>query len=341
MAAAVLDVQLARMSSPRASERATTSENELRDRRVLLVFDLNGLFVERVEGTVFAEEAGPSDDAATSKDGTDAPVSSRTRHAGSRRAIIAPDFRCGKKNCFVRQFAREFLAWCHENFDVAVWSSAMRVNTEAMVENVWGELRHKLSFVLSQEHCAVDGKMPTSNGRGTKPRFLKELSIVWQNFGDGLRCDAANTLLIDDSHYKVARNPPHTSIHPTPFTVSTRDFDVGLSENGALRRYLEKLLDARISVPAFVRANPFVDADNLDTVTAVEVIGSELAAMRVSEKTSGHVREKPATKTQSVRRTRTRTSKARDGAMAKPAPLTTKVYPKPKSVESTSVSEYV
>jgi hypothetical protein len=137
----------------------------------------------------------------------------------------------------------------------------MRVNTEAMVENVWGELRHKLSFVLSQEHCAVDGKMPTSNGRGTKPRFLKELSVVWRNFGDGLRCDAANTLL----------------------TVSTRDFDVGLSENGALRRYLEKLLDARISVPAFVRANPFVDVDNLDTVTAVEVIGSELAAMRVSE----------------------------------------------------------
>jgi hypothetical protein len=77
------------MSSPRASERATTSENELRDRRVLLVFDLNGLFVERVEGTVFAEEDGRSDDAATSKDGTDAPVSSRTRHAGSLRIFGA------------------------------------------------------------------------------------------------------------------------------------------------------------------------------------------------------------------------------------------------------------
>lgn len=302
---------------------------------MLLVFDLNGLFVERVEGTVFAQ-TGPCDEAAA--DGTDAPVSSRTRNAGSRREIIAPDFRCGKKNCFVRRFAREFLQWCHERFDVAVWSSAMRVNTEAMVEHVWGELRHKLSFVLSQEHCAVDGKMPTSNGRGMKPKFLKELSQVWKTFGDAKRCDAANTLLIDDSHYKVARNPPHTSIHPTPFTVSTRDFDVGLSENGALRRYLEKLLDARISVPSFVRANPFVDADNLDTTMAVEVIGSELAAMRVSA--FGDTHEKPKTKTRSRHGTQMRTQKARNGETS-PAPLTTKVYPKPKSLESTNVSEYV
>jgi len=321
------------MTPGRADERATTSADALGNRRVLLVFDLNGLFVERVEGAVFAEARQSDEVAAT--DGTDAPVSSRTRNARSRREIIAPDFRCGKKNCFIRRFAREFLEWCHDHFDVGVWSSAMRVNTEAMVDNVWGELRHKLSFVLSQEHCAVDGKIPTSNGRGTKPKFLKELSVVWKNFGEQCDVDVANTLLIDDSHYKVARNPPYTSIHPTPFTASTRDFDSGLSEHGALRSYLQALLNARVSVPAFVSTNPFVDVDNLDAVAALEVIGSEFAEMRLSEKKGGDVREK---KTRSHRRTRRQKAPDRE---INPAALMVKLYPKPKSVESANISEYV
>lgn len=283
-------------SSPSSSER----------RRTLLVFDLNGLFVERVKGTVFAP-LKESDDDARDDDDMNGPISSRTRNATTRRAIVTPDFKCANTNCFIRRFASEFIEWCHERFEVAVWSSAMEVNTNIMVNNVWREQRDKLAFILSQEHCATAGTMRTSDGRGIKPKFLKELSVVWEKFGVQRGYDATNTLLIDDSHYKVLRNPPNTAIHPAPFTVATRDFDIGLSASGCLRTYLEKLFQATGSVPDFVKANPFVDSGNLDEASAVAAMGAELAAMRVGEKMQ--TEPKPKT-TQTVG----------------------KVYPKPKSI---------
>ena len=236
----------------------------------MLVFDLNGLFVERVRGAHYAplaasgmvserarEVVGTSatstnareDDAPSTS--SSSPVSSRTRGASERVRAVKPDFRINKHACYLRRHAREFLEWAHERFDVGVWSSAMEHNTSAMVENIWGDLREKLAFVLCQEHCARAGMMKTSDGRGTKPRFLKNLSVVWQKFET--RFDETNTLLIDDDSYKVVKNPPNTAIHPSPFTVADRESDDGLGPNGALRLYLEKLHECD-SVPAFVKS---------------------------------------------------------------------------------------
>ena len=287
----------------------TVDSNESPRRRHLLVFDLNGLFVERVRGAHYAplaasgmvserarEVVGTSatstnareDDAPSTS--SSSPVSSRTRGASERVRAVKPDFRINKHACYLRRHAREFLEWAHERFDVGVWSSAMEHNTSAMVKNIWGDLREKLAFVLCQEHCARAGMMKTSDGRGTKPRFLKNLSVVWQKFET--RFDETNTLLIDDDSYKVVKNPPNTAIHPSPFTVADRESDDGLGPNGALRLYLEKLHECD-SVPAFVKTNPFVDAAPRAVADDIEAVGARLEALSVRD----GAKKKPKPKT--------------------------------------------
>ena len=279
---------------------ATVDSNETVRRRHLLVFDLNGLFVERVRGAHYAPPATSGTEvsersrevAGTSATSTNAreedapsilsnsPVSSRTRGVSERVRAVKPDFIINKHSCYLRRHAREFLEWAHERFDVGVWSSAMEHNTSAMVENIWGDLREKLAFVLCQEHCARAGMMKTSDGRGTKPRFLKNLSVVWQKFE--ARFHETNTLLIDDDSYKVVKNPPNTAIHPSPFTVAGRESDDGLGPNGALRLYLEKLY-ACDSVPAFVKMNPFVDTAPRAIAVDIDAVGARLEALSVRD----------------------------------------------------------
>jgi len=277
----------------------TVDSNESARRRHLLVFDLNGLFVERVRGAHYApratsgtvpersrEVAGTSATSTNAREGdapsvsSSSPVSSRTRGVSERVRAVKPDFIINKHSCYLRRHAREFLEWAHERFDVGVWSSAMEHNTSAMVENIWGDLREKLAFVLCQEHCARAGMMKTSDGRGTKPRFLKNLSVVWQKFE--ARFDETNTLLIDDDSYKVVKNPPNTAIHPSPFTVAGRESDNGLGPNGALRLYLEKLHKCD-SVPAFVKMNPFVDTAPRAIADDIDAVGARLEALSVRD----------------------------------------------------------
>jgi hypothetical protein len=272
-------------------------------RRFLLVFDLNGLFVERFRKAPFTRprhsNESASTEASTSKDDeseqqpervddartNDGPVSTRTRHAKNRREVVRADFRIGNYHCYERRFAKDFLEWAHENFDVAVWSSAMPQNTMGIIDNVWGELKGKLAFILTQEHCTHVGSLKKDDGR-RKPKFLKELSVVWEKFKDK-GYNSTNTLLIDDSPYKVERNPPNTAIHPTPFTTAMRDWEKGLSDTGALRTYLTRLLESD-SIPSFVKSNPFFDEDDFDAGSVdahtMEAIGEKMAALNVSPK---------------------------------------------------------
>ena len=283
-------------------------------RRFLLVFDLNGLFVERFRKSPFTRPRH-STEASTSKNdecdqqsergvddaGTnDGPVSTRTRHAKNRREALRADFRIGKYHCYKRRFAKEFLKWAHANFDVAVWSSAQPQNTMGIIDNVWGELKGKLAFILTQEHCTHVGSLKKDGQR--KPKFLKELSVVWEKFKDR-GYNGANTLLIDDSPYKVERNPPNTAIHPTPFTIAMRDCEKGLSDTGALRMYLTRLLESD-SIPSFVKANPFFDEDDFDAgfvdAHTMVTIGEKMAALNVSPipKTSKPKKKKEKKKAQ-------------------------------------------
>jgi hypothetical protein len=152
-----------------------------------------------------------------------------------------PHFVLGNCKYYIRPGTNRFLKWVHNHFDVAVWSSTMPHNTVPIVQHVWGEMLKELKFIFTQDQCTQDGMI------GKKPRFLKEIGYVWEMFPWS---DEYNTLLIDDSEYKVVNNPEHTSIHPESF-----DYKVYSNINISLRPYLQKLFDSRLCVQEFVSQN--------------------------------------------------------------------------------------
>ena len=153
-----------------------------------------------------------------------------------------PSFMIGKSSYYVRPGTRKFIKWIHDNFDVAVWSSTMSHNTIKIVKRIWGARMKDLKFIFTQDQCTYDGMM------GEKPIFLKEIDYLWIMFP---WCDPTNTLLIDDSEYKVVNNPEYTSIHPEAY-----DHRVRSNINGTIRPYLEKLLRSKMCVREFVSENP-------------------------------------------------------------------------------------
>lgn len=64
--------------------------------------------------------------------------------------------------------------------------------------------------------------------------------------------------MIDDSHYKASLNPDHTAVHPPAWDDPEKlSADDSLAPTGKLRGYLEALLLAEESIPAFVQHTPF------------------------------------------------------------------------------------
>ncbi|KAI9081508.1 hypothetical protein K1719_036529 [Acacia pycnantha] len=47
---------------------------------------------------------------------------------------------------FKRPFYLEFLKFCFENFEVAVWSSRLKKNVDKVINCLMGDMRHKLLF---------------------------------------------------------------------------------------------------------------------------------------------------------------------------------------------------
>ena len=162
-----------------------------RKHRHLLVFDLNGLLVDR-RRSAFAEPDG-------------------TRRAPS--AVL------GKFHVYDRPHVAEFVRWAFEHFTVGVWSSAQQHNARALVNHVWGKSRDKLAFVWGQERCTHVGAMDPARGAGSKPILLKDLRVLWSH-PSFARFGPRNTLLLDDSPYKAVLNPEHTAIHPAAYEVA-------------------------------------------------------------------------------------------------------------------------
>ena len=152
-----------------------------------------------------------------------------------------PDFVVNGTKCYLRPGVHKFLKWLHHRFDVAVWSSTMPHNTIPLVKKIWGKRTNNLRFIFTQNQCTYDGMM------GEKPIFLKEINYLWTMFP---WCDPKNTLLIDDSEYKVVNNPKHTSIHPEAY-----DHSIHTNINVTIRPYLEKLLKSELCVREFVSQN--------------------------------------------------------------------------------------
>ena len=124
--------------------------------------------------------------------------------------------------------------------------------------------------IMDQKHCSHTGL--THPDKPGKPLMLKSLSLVWDHPAvraaaavAGVRFDATNTVLLDDSPYKTARNPAHTAMHPLEWK-RTDEHDMGLAARGAVRSALERFAAA-------VDGRDVCREISSGTVAAVEGVG--------------------------------------------------------------------
>ncbi|XP_010448310.1 PREDICTED: transcriptional regulator ATRX-like [Camelina sativa] len=192
--------------------------------RKLLVFDLNGILADIVQGFT---------------------------------GQLIPDGKVSYRSVFRRPFVSSFLDFCFERFNVAIWSSR-RIGLDYMVSIVMRNYARNLLFCFDQNKCTTT-KFKTQE-KNDKPLFLKDLRTVWERVGTCISCgnrkyDETNTLLVDDSPDKALCNPPYTGIFPSPYQYTDHQ-DSALGPEGELRKYLERLADAE-NVQKFVAENPF------------------------------------------------------------------------------------
>lgn len=192
----------------------------------LIVLDLNGLLIHR--------EKVKSKGAADMK-----------RRCGTQQWTKVGMFVVWK-----RPYLEEFIEFCLEHFDVAVFSSVRPHNIAPLIDLVFGERKQELVFVWDQTKCTTFGRDPDNK---MKPLFIKPLGLILEAFP---QYSADSVLIVDDSPYKCLRNPPNTAIHPIPWDPSQTD-DGELLEGAALRRFLTKLSVDAGGVPALVESGEF------------------------------------------------------------------------------------
>ncbi|CAL1392248.1 unnamed protein product [Linum trigynum] len=194
-------------------------------RKKLLILDLNGLLVDVVT----------------------CPPKDRT-----------PDKRVGIRSFFVRPGYLDFLNFCYQRFEVAVWSSRTRKNINILIDYLFGDMKSSLLFCWDLSHCTTTQFKTLENKH--KPLVFKELTKVWNKEDPQLPWEKgyfneSNTLLVDDSPYKALLNPINSGIHPHPYSYEDLN-DNSLGADGDLRVYLEQLSEA-VNVQKFVETNPF------------------------------------------------------------------------------------
>jgi hypothetical protein len=188
-------------------------------RRKLLVLDINGLLLERI----FASDL-------------------------RGKPPRAADARQHGRLVFLRPHCRSFVSWCLERFEVVVWSTAMQKNVLRLVSLLFPSTDQQPAAVLHQKDCTPTGLFDPQK-RGKELR-LKVLARLWErpelSAADGRPYGPHNTLLLDDSPYKVMANPPHTAVHPSEWSAanSALELDEALGPDGSIRLLLDRFARA-------------------------------------------------------------------------------------------------
>ena len=94
--------------------------------------------------------------------------------------------------------AHEFLDWCIQFFNVFIWSACRSTKLSGIIDKVFPQQKPKFAGVLSQEHCSK----PTWVVQNRQV-FFKNLETFWALHP---MYNKKNTLIIDDSYYKVFKN---------------------------------------------------------------------------------------------------------------------------------------
>ncbi|XP_004499470.1 uncharacterized FCP1 homology domain-containing protein C1271.03c-like [Cicer arietinum] len=171
---------------------------------------------------------------------------------------VKADASISRKALFKRPFYVEFLNFCFENFEVAVWSSRLKKNVDSVIDYLMGDMKQKLLFCWDLSHCTETSFKTLENKH--KPLVFKDLRKIWDKYDPNLPWEKgyyneSNTLLLDDSPYKALLNPPHNSIFPHTFSFEHQN-DNSLAVGGDLRRYLDGLAKAENMVK-YVEEHPF------------------------------------------------------------------------------------
>lgn len=108
------------------------------------------------------------------------------------------------KKIYFRPGLSTFIDKCLESFEIGIWSCFQMNNIKPILRKSIGQNRmDKLLFIWDQSWCSMEGHVTNLQGQ-TKPALLKDLSKVWETYP---QYGPKNTLLIDDSEYKLKNNP--------------------------------------------------------------------------------------------------------------------------------------
>ncbi|XP_021750347.1 uncharacterized protein LOC110716022 [Chenopodium quinoa] len=169
------------------------------------------------------------------------------------------DTKIAGRAVFTRPFCSDFLKFCLERFNVAIWSSRSRKIIDRLLNYLIGDMKDKLIFCWDLSYCTASNFRTLENKH--KALVFKELRKVWESYDDPDlpwkkgEFNESNTLLLDDTPYKALLNPPHTAIFP--YSYDYKDgADDAIGPGGIIREYLEELAMAD-NVQEYIEQHPF------------------------------------------------------------------------------------
>lgn len=111
----------------------------------------------------------------------------------------------GRYVYYIRNDVDQFLLTAAKMAHVYIWSSKLLENLRECIEIAFPLAKHWIKGAFGQQLCTTTSKPFPSR----KPIFFKNLKNFWE-LVEGFNAD--NTLIVDNSLYKVSRNPPGTFI---------------------------------------------------------------------------------------------------------------------------------
>ncbi|KMT15843.1 hypothetical protein BVRB_3g058110 [Beta vulgaris subsp. vulgaris] len=168
------------------------------------------------------------------------------------------DTKIAGRAVFTRPFCSDFLNFCLERFNVAIWSSRSRKIIDRLVNYLMGDRKDKLIFCWDLSYCTESNFRTLENKH--KALVFKELRKVWESYDPDLpwkkgEFNESNTFLLDDTPYKALLNPPHSAIFPYSYNFKNRSDD-SIGPEGNIRAYLEELAVAD-NVQEYIEQHPF------------------------------------------------------------------------------------
>ncbi|KAI8808409.1 hypothetical protein BJ742DRAFT_772080 [Cladochytrium replicatum] len=225
--------------------------NMIPRRQVLIVLDLNGTLIDRVD------------------------QKGRKLLKNNHLAPSKPDHVLNKNYVYMRPYLDSFLDSVFARFHVAAWTSALQKNAEPLADLVFGEYASKLEFVWDRSKCDFP-KESSANDYGT----LKDLRKVWDDRAFNKKWAPGNTIIVDDTSSKGSLNKNNALTLPTymvtsPPHIFNSDNDTTLL---SVLMYLERLADAapqklddnlrKWDVRDYLRANQlFREEERKDTIS--------------------------------------------------------------------------